>query len=63
MKHTIFRSILISIVFLSILVFPILNGQFNFVTDIANNENRKLSEQPSLDYKHLDSYNFKGIKK
>lgn len=56
MKHTIFRSILISIVFLSILVFPILNGQFNFVRDIANNENRKLSEQPLLDYKHLDSY-------
>lgn len=56
MKHTFFRSILITSVFLAILAFPILNGQFSFVKDIANNENRKLADKPAMDPKHLDSY-------
>ncbi|MCE2742407.1 MAG: hypothetical protein LW701_02370 [Fluviicola sp.] len=59
MEHTKFRSILVSIVFLALIAFPIINGNLKFVKDIANNENRKLADRPSLTIKDIEKFPMK----
>jgi hypothetical protein len=59
MEHTKFRSILVSIVFLALIAFPIINENLKFVKDIANNENRKLADRPSLTIKDIEKFPMK----
>ncbi len=56
MQHPVFRSIGISLAFIIIIAFPLLNNTFKWVSDIKNEENRKLASEPAFDIAHLDAY-------
>jgi alginate O-acetyltransferase complex protein AlgJ len=47
---------IISVVFILLLVFPLLAKLINLFPDKAQDENRKLTEKPVLDWRHLDKY-------
>ncbi len=51
-----FRITLIIAVFITIISFPIINGNLNLIADSANTENKKPSSKPEFDLRHLDHY-------
>jgi hypothetical protein len=56
MKHSTFRTILVSVVFIGILSFAFLNSIFNVVKDIKSGENRAMAAKPIMYLQHLDQY-------
>jgi len=56
MKHSTFRIILVSVVFIGILSFVFLNAIFPIVKDIKSGENRAMATKPVLYLQHPDQY-------
>jgi alginate O-acetyltransferase complex protein AlgJ len=56
MAFTKLRSYSISIAFLAIIAFPLINRKGTLLKDIANTENRQLASKPVFDINHLDAY-------
>lgn len=50
------KNYLLSVIFLSIIFFPLFNSQIGLVTDIKNTENRKMSDRPELKFDYLDPF-------
>lgn len=56
MKYKHLRILLISFPFLALIFFPILNGQFAFIKDIKNFENRAMAAKPVFKDEKIDSF-------
>ncbi len=56
MAHLKFRSILVSIVFIGLISFPLINGRLGLIKDIENTENRQPAPKPAFNINHLDDY-------
>ena len=56
MAHHFFRIIVVTIIFIAIISFPIINDEIKFVKDMASSENRQMVSKPSLYFEHLDPY-------
>ncbi len=56
MTHMKFRAVIISIVFLGMIIFPIVNENLNLIEDVESAENRALAEKPVFDINLLDPF-------
>lgn len=56
MSHQLFRTYLITFIFLAGIAFPLINDKMHLINDIESFENRSMAERPPFNVKKLDPF-------